>query len=182
MDHQPDDLVGEPVGDVPIRDPDEHCNARRSRDGQFIGYCKRTAGWGTDSDGGRCSSHGGKGGAPEGNDNAVTVAAYSESFVEDFLREDEIERVKQAQEILGDVDGAQEWGRLAAAIAMEQFRRTGDERFLRRAESICDTFGLAPADELELSGSVDGTQTVSFDEETAAAIREATLEGGDRDE
>jgi len=177
MEHQPDDLVGEPLEEVPERDAGEYCNARRTRDGAFVGYCKRTSGWGTDSDAGRCSSHGGaSGGAPEGNDWAATHGAYSKSFVEDFLRDEEIERVRQFEELTETLEGAQAIGRTAAAIAMEQFRRTGDERFLRRAESICDTFGIAPADELELSGSVDGERTVSFDAETAAAIREATLD------
>lgn len=65
------DLTGEPLRDVPERPPDGECNARRTdRRDRFVGYCDRTAGWGTDGDEGRCSTHGGSGGAPEGNDNA----------------------------------------------------------------------------------------------------------------
>lgn len=146
MEHQPDALLGKPIEDVPKVDADEHCNARRSRDGLFVGYCKRTAGWGTDSDGGRCSSHGGAGGAPEGNDNAVTVAAWSESFVEDFLTEGEQKLVEDARELLGDDATAQTLGATAAGIALVQFRRTGDQRFLHRFESLCDTFEIAPED------------------------------------
>jgi hypothetical protein len=56
----------------PKREPDEDCNARRFDGDRFLGYCDRVAGWGTDHlHDGRCSSHGGSGGAPEGNQNAV---------------------------------------------------------------------------------------------------------------
>jgi hypothetical protein len=166
MEHQPDDLVGESVDDVPTREPGEYCNGRRTRDGIFIGYCKRTSGWGTDEDSGRCDWHGGSGGSSdehEGNDWAATHGAYSKSFVKDFLRDEEIERVEQFEELAGSVEGAQAVARTAAGIALEQFRRTGDGRFLRRYESICDTFEIAPTDELELSGDVDLTGDVVVD-------------------
>ena len=42
--------------DLPLKDPDEHCNARKT-DGS--GYCGQPAGWGTDHDVGRCKFHGG---------------------------------------------------------------------------------------------------------------------------
>lgn len=154
MDHQPDDLVGEPVDDVPEREPDEYCNARRTRGGTFIGYCQRTSGWGTERDSGRCSSHGGSGGSSdehEGNDWAATHGAYSDSFVQDFLTEEEIERVRQAEDLLEEPESAQALARTVAGITLEQFRRTGDERFLRRYESISDTFGIAPDDELTVN-------------------------------
>lgn len=118
--------------------------------------CGLAAGWGTDNDSGPCKFHGGASeGAPEGNDNAVSHGAYAESFVTDFLTEGEIARVEDAQELLGTPESAQDHGRLVAAIALEQFRRSGDERFLRRYESICDTFGIAPADEVEVGGEID---------------------------
>ena len=49
-----------------------------------------------------------------------------------------------------------------AAIAKEQFRRTGDDRFLRRYESICKTFNIAPEDveRHEHSGSVENEISV----------------------
>lgn len=102
---------------------------------------------------GKCRTHGGAedSGAPEGNQNASTHGAYSESFVEDFLTEEEQARVKQAEEILGTPEGAQDHARLAASIAMEQFRRTGDDRFLRRYESICDKAGIFPDEELTVN-------------------------------
>lgn len=128
--------------------------------------CGLSAGWGTDNDSGPCKFHGGaSSGAPEGNTNAATHGAWSESFVTDFLRDDEIERVKQAEDLLGRPESAQEVARTAAAIALEQFRRTGDDRFLRRYESICDTFGIAPADELEVTGEGGGALEVSLQRE-----------------
>lgn len=45
------------MSDLPTKDPDEHCNARKT-DGS--GYCQHEAGWGTDHLGhGRCKFHGG---------------------------------------------------------------------------------------------------------------------------
>lgn len=166
MDVNEDELVDEPLEQVPEQAPtDEDCMGRRSkkRDGErvFVGYCRSTPGRGTDHVGeGRCKHHGGAGGsggaregagAPEGNTNAVTHAAYSESFVEDFLTEGEIERVDQAQELLDSPAGAQDHARLMASIAVEQYRRSGDERFLRRYEAICDKAGIFPDDELTVT-------------------------------
>jgi hypothetical protein len=126
--------------------------------------CELPAGWGTDHPGeGACKHHGGaSSGAPEDNDNAATHGAYSESFVSDFLTEAEIARVEDAQELLDTPEGAQSHAKLMAAIAVEQFRRTGDGRFLRRYESICDKFGIAPADELEVSGEGGGPLEVAI--------------------
>lgn len=132
--------------------------------------CGHPAGWGTENDSGPCKFHGGAGGAGDehdGNDWAVVHGAYSKSFVEDFLREDEIERVEQFQELTETPEGAQAFARTAAGIAMEQFRRTGDERFLRRAESICDTFAIAPEDveRLEHTGEDGGPIEVTIKRE-----------------
>lgn len=80
----------------------------------------------------------------EGNDWASKHGAWSESFMSDFLTDAEQSRVEDAVEVLGTPEGAQEQARVAAVIALEQFRRTGDDRFMRRYESICDTFGIAP--------------------------------------
>lgn len=139
------------------------------------GDCGLAAGWGTDFDSGKCKFHRGTspdGSSHEGNDWGATHHAYSQSFVEDFLREDEIERVEQLQDILGEPEGAVAYGRLAVGIAMEQFRRSGDERFLRRAESIADTFGIAPEDELQVehSGSVDHEHKHELDEKQHAHL------------
>lgn len=131
--------------------------------------CGLSAGWGTDKTDGPCKYHGGAStGAPEGNTNAVTHGAWAESFVTDFLTDAEIDRVKDAEQLLGTPESAQDVARTAAAITLEQFRRSGDERFLRRFESICDKFGIAPADELEVSGDLNLSGegfTIEFNDE-----------------
>jgi hypothetical protein len=38
-----------------------------------------------------------------------------------------------------------------AQVAIEKFRVTGDERFLRRYESICDKAGIFPNEEVDLN-------------------------------
>lgn len=113
----------------------------------------------------KCRMHAGTssgGDSHAGNDWAATHGAYAESFVKDFLTDKEIERVEQMREILDTPEGAKEDAKLTAAILKEQWRRTGDERFARRYESICDTFGIAPADEVEVSGEVS-TEDITID-------------------
>lgn len=139
---------------------DDICGATK-RDGSGDA-CQLPPGWGTDHVGeGRCKHHDAPGGAregagaPEENTNAATHGAYSQSFVENFLTDEEIERVEQAQELLDTPEGAQDHARLMAAIAIEQYRRSGDERFLRRYEAICDKAGIFPADELSVDGNFD---------------------------
>lgn len=130
---------------------DDRCPAT-NREGE---QCGHAAGWGTDNDSGPCKYHGGAStGAPEGNDNAADSGAWAEDFYDGFLTEQEQRRVDEGRQVLGDEAGAQEIGRHVAMLALEQFRRTGDERFLRRFESICDKFGIAPADELDVNGDL----------------------------
>lgn len=116
--------------------------------------CERVEGWGTDFDEGKCRQHRGTspdGSSHEGNNWAATHGAYSESFVEDFLTDEEKKRVEQSREVLGTPEGAQEDARLMASIYKEQFRRTGDEQFARRYEAICDKAGIFPDDELTVN-------------------------------
>lgn len=134
--------------------------------------CGHPAGWGTDNDSGPCKHHGGAGGdvgdpggAPEANTNAAKAGAWADNFFEDFLTEAEQRRVREATEVLGSEAGAQELGRHVAMLALEQFRRTGDERFLRRFESICDKFSIAPADEVEVTGEDGGALEVALNRE-----------------
>lgn len=146
---------------------------RTKRDGSGDS-CGLPAGWGTDHPGeGACKLHGGNAGAPEGNNNAVTVAAWAEDFVTDFLRDDEIKRVKEFAEIAGEPKDAQEAAGYAAGLALEQFRRTGDDRFLRRYESIMDTFNLAPGDEMDVNVEQSGDVTLTINREVVDA------DGGD---
>jgi len=149
------------VSDTPT---EEKCNYEYSESDDYdhnSGYCE-----GNPMDNGRCFHHGGQrenGGAPEGNDNAVDVGAWAEDFYKDFLTEAEKERVFKSAEALENPESAKEVARHAASVCLEQFRRTGDERFFRRWESICDTFEIAPTDELELSGDIDLTGDVVVD-------------------
>ena len=101
--------------------------------------CGRPSGWGTDFGSGKCKHHRGT--------NA------------DFLTDAEQERVKDAVDVLGTPEGAQEQAKVAAVIALEQFRRTGDDRFMRRYESICDTFGITPDDapDTDVDVTIDAT-------------------------
>lgn len=114
---------------------------------------------------GKCHSHGGSTptkdensdqGAPDGNDNAVTHGAFSEHFTS-HLTEGEQAAFEDAVDSLDSPEGAQDVARHAAAICLLQFRRSGDERFIRRFEGLCDKFGIAPDEELNVnvSGEVD---------------------------
>lgn len=133
--------------DEPLPD---RCGAQ-CRDG---GYCENYP----KGDNARCRMHGADsdGGAPEGNTNAADVGAWADDFFEGFLTQEEQRRVKEMAQALDDSATAREVGQHVAILALEQFRRTGDERFLRRYESVCDTFGVAPADEVEVSGEGGG--------------------------
>lgn len=80
-------FIGLPTDQVPKKDPDDYCNAKKTkRDDEgnsvFAGYCRAQAGKGTDHFGeGRCKHHGGAikgGGAPDGNQNRATHALYSD--------------------------------------------------------------------------------------------------------
>lgn len=134
--------------------------------------CGHPEGWGTENDTGPCKHHGGAGGAGddhEGNNWAATHGAYSESFVKDFLTDKEQERVQQAMDVLETPEGAQADARLMAAICKEQFRRTGDERFLRRYESICEKANIFPEEQIELGGEVTVTEELGEDKKVMLA-------------
>lgn len=133
--------------------------------------CGLKAGWGTDHVGvGACKLHGGNAGAPEGNDNAVTVGAWAEDFYEGFLTQAEQKRVEKSAELLGDEANAKEIAQHAASVSLEQFRRTGDERFMRRFESICDKFSITPVDD------ADPDVDVNVDISTLSAEEKAQLD------
>lgn len=162
----PTDEDGYPVHPDP--DKDHHICARTSsenttatdhgRERDDYPFCLQSAGHGTENPkrtgepGVPCSNHGGSSAVGPDNGN-FTDGAFSKWFT-DHLTEKEQEAFDDAREMLDSPENAQEVGRSAASICLIQFRRSGDERFLRRFESICDKFGITPADELELSGSV----------------------------
>lgn len=168
MDVNEDELIGRRADDVPKQDPTEKdCMGKRTerRDGEsvFAGYCRSWPGRGTDHVGeGRCTNHGGHNsgengqGAKDGNDNAVTHGAFREHMTS-HLTEGEQEAFDEAYDLLDDPEGAQDVARAAADLCLLQFRRSGDERFLRRYESLCDKAGLFPDEEAkhEHSGEID---------------------------
>ncbi|WP_395166343.1 hypothetical protein [Natrinema pallidum] len=136
---------------------------------------------------GKCHNHGGSTpsgdenpkqgrGDQEGNDNAVTHGAFQEHFTSN-LTEGEQAAFTDAYNQLEDAHGAQDIARSAASICLLQFRRSGDERFLRRFEGICDKFEIAPAERLE----VDVDEERSIDEEDKGEIVNAieSLRDGD---
>jgi hypothetical protein len=131
---------------------------------------------------GKCSTHGGSddsgapegntnaegndGGAPEENTNAADHGGYSDKFLDNFVGPDGKERIEDGYDLAEDPEGAQKQALLMAQVALEKFRVTGDERFLRRYESICDTFGIAPADELEAAADAVGDLASIINNET----------------
>jgi len=150
---------------------DGRCNAE-TRDG---GYCENYP----KGDADRCRMHGADsdGGAPEDNDNAAKAGAWADDFYQDFLTEGEQRRVQEATEIMGSQAGAQEIGRHVASLALEQFRRTGDERFLRRFESVCDKFGIAPEDEINVNNEVELSHDMDSDtKEMLAAMMDRDVQ------
>ena len=84
-----EELIGEPIENVPQREPGGDCNARRSADGKFKGYCGNPAGKGTEHLGdGRCSHHGGS--SPRGEDSPH----FKHGLFSDYLSDDDREELE----------------------------------------------------------------------------------------
>lgn len=162
-----DELIGQLSDDIPKIAPDAKCRGKRTekRDGDsvFVGYCGSAAGKETDHLGeGRCKFHGGNNsgangqGASEGNDNAVDHGGYRKHFTR-HLTDGEQEAFDEARRALGDPKDAKQVAQTAASLCLIQYDRTGDERFMRRYESICDKAGIFPNEEIDVnhSGSID---------------------------
>lgn len=159
------DLVGEPIEDVPQREPGEYCNARKSSEGTFQGFCGAVAGKGTDHLGeGRCSHHGGN--TPRGKDSPnYEHGAYSEHMQSD-LTPDEREAYEELVGSLEDPDQALNAIRELAAEALLKYKRSADQRFLREFRQLADTFNLAPNEDVhELTGDGGGPMEVVINEE-----------------
>lgn len=137
--------------------------------------CRLVEGWGYENtSSGFCRKHGDRGGtegnqnavgndggAPEQNDNAVTHGAYRKHFTS-HITDGEQDAFGDAREQLETPEGAQDVARVAATNCLLQFQRSGDERFLRRFEGLCDKFGIAPADELDVNHS--GIEEIFMDD------------------
>ena len=92
------------------------------------------------------------GGAPEGNENAIEHGAYRTQST-DFLYGGEQDAFDDARSLLESPEGAQDVARTAATACLIRHNRSGDPRYLRRFESICDKFNIAPTDELNVEHS-----------------------------
>lgn len=121
---------------------------------------------------GKCYNHGGSSTGPkteEGKEkssqNAADHNAYRESFLEDYLTEEEADRVTNLEKILSTPEGSQQHARMMAGVALEQFKRSGDERFLREYRQICDKAGIYPNDKIEHTGDGGGPVQINFSEQ-----------------
>ncbi|WP_089650102.1 hypothetical protein [Halobacterium hubeiense] len=158
----PTDEEGHPVHPDPDKDhricaatkSDRTTPTEHGRERDDVEYCLLAAGWGVDDvKEGPCRKHTGAIDNRGENNENFEHGAFSKYFTS-HLTDTEQDAFDDAREMLDEPEDAQEVAKTAASICLIKFRRSGDERFLRRFESICDKFGIAPADELELSGSV----------------------------
>ncbi len=156
---------------LPIREPDEKCNARVKH---RAGYCLRPAGWGTDRPAGRCKYHGGKTlrGADHPNATHLRYSKYApDKIVERYeemasdpklltLRE-EIglirARVSELLENVRDRESGKLWQRLMSAVGdMRMARGRGDDAGLtaavRKVEMLVET-GFSTKEAWEELGS-----------------------------
>ncbi|WP_135827311.1 hypothetical protein [Halorussus halobius] len=133
---------------------DRTTSTEHGRERDDVEYCTLAAGWGVDGKSeGTCKHHlGAVDNRGENNPN-FEHGAFAEHFTS-HLTEDEKEAYEDARQMLDSHEGSQEVAKAAAAICLQQFRRSMDDRFLRRFESICDKFNITPPDELEVSGEV----------------------------
>lgn len=93
-----EELIGQPIGNVPQREPGENCNGRRmDRDAdpiEFVGYCQQNAGTRTEHPGeGRCWLHGGA--TPRGRDSPH----WEHGLFSDHLSSEDRENLKRIEEM-----------------------------------------------------------------------------------
>lgn len=152
--------------------PTEH-----GRERDDVPYCLLTAGHGTEEPkrtgepGVPCSHHGGN--APKGEANgSFNHGAYSEfqDFVYDSLTEDE----RDAVEGIDFEEHGDDFAKDVVREAYAKYLRSGDDRFLREARQWAKDFGVieSPAEQLEVSGGLDNTNTVELDDDTRDVVRE----------
>lgn len=133
-------LIGRPMEVVPPVPPGWDCNARRWERNEeaddvriFVGYCKNRAGKGTDHVGeGRCKFHGGAADNVGRENGNYRHGAYTADYPDDLSRNpaDVVENLHEETSA-----GREEIARTLAAISVNQFRRSGDPRFLERYEA-----------------------------------------------
>jgi len=151
--HREEELIGQPLDEVPQIEAGENCNGRKSRDGQFRGYCQATAGRGTDHTGtGRCKHHGGAADNTGRNNGNYKHGAFSKHLQSD-LSERETKAFEDLADSLGDQEAAQDVVRELAAEALLKYKRSNDARFLREARQLLSEFNIADAtDHVDVDG------------------------------
>ena len=124
---------------------------------------------------GKCDSHGGK--SKKGADHPnYKHGAFSKYFRSDLSDREEA-ALDKALEAVDDSEAVKD---VLAEIAFEHIlkgKRSGDPRFTREARQLLAEFNIVEnGDTLDVNATVDGEHSVELDSETAAAIREATLD------
>ncbi|MFC3957555.1 hypothetical protein [Halovivax cerinus] len=141
-----EELLDEPIDDVPKLLPGWYCNARRSDDGVFVGYCSNRAGKGTDHVGdGRCSFHGGAADNAGRENGNYVHGAYSREFHAALLGFVESEHPGTIEAADSDPVARRRLGRYLASFALEKFARSEDPRHLCEFEMALENFGLLTA-------------------------------------
>lgn len=132
-----DDMNSGGHEDPPPKDPDKHCNARKT-DGS--GYCGQPAGWGTDHDVGRCKFHGGSTTSQEkGLIAELEEAAEHASTALKLKLKHMLQRVEEGE----DVD----------AKELDKLART-----------VLDRTGRGPTEKREVTGDGGGPVKVTLNE------------------
>ena len=113
-------------------DPDDTCNAT-TRNGH---PCKRPAGWGVEgTTEGRCKQHGGRAGAPSGEDNG----SYEHGGFGEKLDADD-EAIIEAFERADPANLSPVWMRLAGE-AYSRYQRSDDARHLSECRRCLENAG-----------------------------------------
>lgn len=104
---------------------------------------------------GKCRFHGGESKSGEENGN-YKHGAFSKHFRSD-LTESEAEALRDGIERLRDPESARDLAIEMAVEAALKYKRSGDTRFQREFRQLCETFNIAPGDELALDlGGIEG--------------------------
>lgn len=121
-------------------------------------YCLLRAGYNTsdpkrlNEPGVACSHHGGNNSGPTGEDNG----AYKHGAYSKYLKSDLSENEQAVFDEVAENGWTKSHAKEMAAEALIKYKRSGDERFLRRWESICEKFNLIDStDKIEVSGPAE---------------------------
>lgn len=128
------------MSDLPPKDPDEHCNARKTNGS---GYCGHTAGWGTDHTGhGRCKYHGG------------STQNQEKNLIEDL------------EDAAGDAAIAYKLKlkHIREKVEDDEFQEIDWQELDRLARTAFDRSGHGPTEKKEVEGDVTGEIIVNFDD------------------